>query len=163
MVSTAVSSTPMVTNGLSHCCPEDDEIRWNLRSLKVAFRTIVLRGPLNIRLCLFVDALDECDKPVKDVVAFFIQVTQEAELRVKISFSSRNFSEDMLRTLPLGQGFMLQGQNSKDITNFVNDKLTSTTSIEKSDNDLVFFQNLLVLKEIIQKADGVFLWVIISC
>jgi hypothetical protein len=164
MVSTEVSSIPTVTDGLSHCCPEDDEIRWNLRSLKAAFRDIVLRGPPNIRLCLFVDALDECDKPVKDVVAFFKQITQEARLHVKICFSSRNISEDMLRTLPQGQGFMLQEQNSKDIINFVNDKLTSTASINKSDDDLVFFQDLLVLKEeIIQKADGVFLWVIISC
>ncbi len=66
--------------------------------------------------------------------------------------------------LPMGQGFMLQEHNSRDIINFVDDKLASNTSVGKSDNDLVFFQDLLVLKEeIIQKADGVFLWVCITC
>jgi hypothetical protein len=110
-----------------------------------------------------VDALDECDKSVKDVVAFFKQLTQDANLHIKICFSSRNLSEDILKSLPVGQGFMLQEKNSKDIVNFVNNKLKSSASVEKGDNDLVFFQDLLALKkEIIQKADGVFLWVCIT-
>ncbi|KAE9375017.1 ankyrin [Stipitochalara longipes BDJ] len=141
------------------CCPEDGEIRWNIRSLKAAFRDIVLLGPPNIRLCLFIDALDECDMPIKELIDFFKQLEQDAKLRIKICFSSRNLSEDILKTLPMGQGFMLQEQNSKDIINFVNEKLASTALVEENGNDLVY-QDLMVLKEeIIHKADGVFLWV----
>ncbi|CZR69786.1 uncharacterized protein PAC_19686 [Phialocephala subalpina] len=142
------------------CCREDDEIRWNLRSLNVAFRTIVLKGPSNIRLCLFVDALDECDNPVKDFISFFEELTRNEKLHIKVCFSSRNISEDLLSSFSMGQGFILQERNSKDIKKFVNDRLSSSFSILEHDKDLIFSQDLLELKdEIIQKADGVFLWV----
>lgn len=143
----------------SRCCTEDGKIQWSVRSLKAAFKDIVLLGPPSIRICLFVDALDECDMSIKGLIDFFKEVAQDAKLRIKICFSSRNLPEDILRTFAAGQGFMLQEQNSKDIVNFVNDKLASTTSAEKGANDMVYYDLIALKEEIIQKADGVFLWV----
>jgi len=144
----------------SLCCPEDAELKWKLRSLRTAFKDIATSGPTNMSLCLFIDALDECDKPIKELISFFNELKKDSRLNIKICFSSRNLSDDLLSTFRLEQGFMIQDQNSEDIVNFVNDKLSSNISIDKSESDLIHYQDLMILKEeIIHKADGVFLWV----
>jgi hypothetical protein len=142
------------------CCHEGKEIQWTIRRLKIAFKDIMMKGPSNVTICLFVDALDESDRPVREIIIFFRKLIQEAHINIKICFSSRDIPDDLLSTFGKGQGFVLEEQNATDIVNFVSDKLTLGSSGDKTDTDLVVFQELKALKEeIIQKADGVFLWI----
>ena len=129
-----------------------DNISWNIRSLKTALYDIIAKGSRIDIVYLFIDALDECsDMTVKALIGYFRNISQRSlKTKVKICFSSRNTSEDSL-DIP---GFVLQEKNTKDIINFVDDKWALAIPMEGESQDFVN------LKEaIIEKADGVFLWV----
>ncbi|KAH9215760.1 ankyrin repeat-containing domain protein [Leptodontidium sp. 2 PMI_412] len=142
-------------------CFKDGEMGWTLRSLKSALKTIIVTGDSKIQTCLFVDALDECDTSVKDVIVSLQQLMNDAKVHLKFYITSRTSPVDMLRMLPASQGFILQEHNSKDIFKFVNDKITSNLFPDHTDEaNRIFIHDLNELKkEIIEKADGVFLWV----
>jgi hypothetical protein len=137
-----------------------DNNQWTLRSLKNALNDIVSNGSSVGVIYLIIDALDECED--MSMVAFrnyFKQLSELSKLmKIKVCFSSRFVSLDILSPSSKDQGFVLQEKNSVDIMNFVNDRWSSAVSSDGDSEDLREIKD-----EIIEKADGVFLWVSIFC
>jgi hypothetical protein len=131
---------------------------WNLTQLKEAFRALSSQTIKPLKVCFIVDGLDEFDGDDGDyegMGAFFKEIT--AFNHIKVCLSSRPWVvfEDIFRGFP---NLKLQNLTYRDIETYVHDKFHQNNS----------FLNLAsrepaaapaLLKEIVEKADGVFLWV----
>jgi hypothetical protein len=133
------------------------DFHWTRNVLRQAFEN--LRTQDQIRICLFIDGLDEYesdeDKNYEDIISFFVNLA--SSLNVKICLSSRPWLvfEDGFRLYP---NLRLQDLTFNDISRYVNDKINGHERMRElrlihpeSANDLIV--------EIVTKAAGVFLWV----
>ncbi|KAM7186462.1 hypothetical protein V8F33_011785, partial [Rhypophila sp. PSN 637] len=124
---------------------------WQIEMLKDTLeKSIKLLG--NRELCLFVDALDECnDDDAADMVSFFEDLGDQAadeNTRLRICFSSRYYPTIMLRTgneIKLDQ----EHEHGKDIVRFINAELRLKAS--KQDES--------IRQQILDKSARIFLWV----
>ncbi|TID04848.1 5'-methylthioadenosine/S-adenosylhomocysteine nucleosidase [Colletotrichum higginsianum] len=126
---------------------------WDLGQLKTLFRNAVRRLGQRQLTC-FIDALDECDdNEVSDMVKCFEDLGQYAvqnNIRFYVCFSSRHYPYiDIL----YGQKLILESQvgHEKDLADYVRSELRAGSG-PKSDE---------VITEILQKASGVFMWVVL--
>ncbi|KAI0205233.1 hypothetical protein F4808DRAFT_277961 [Astrocystis sublimbata] len=106
------------------------------------------------RVTCFVDALDECDElQVRDMIEFFEQLgrsAHEAEGKFYICFSSRHYPTIRVQ---YGRTLTLEDQpgHGQDLEKYVRSKLRAGKG-----------RNLdQVIVDILQKADGVFMWIVL--
>jgi ankyrin repeat protein len=125
----------------------------DIETAKSVFSRMVDRLGEN-RLACFIDALDECEEDqARDMVAFFESLGQYAissHIQMHICFSSRHYP---YITIEKGISLVLEDQDghSKDITDYLHSELKAR-------------QNKAMQKvqdEILQRASGVFLWVVL--
>ncbi|MCJ1329241.1 hypothetical protein MMC10_005920 [Thelotrema lepadinum] len=125
---------------------------WGIELLKDTIRS-VLKDFNHERLLCFVDALDECaEDEVRDMVEFFEdlgQLTVTDQIRLFVCFFSRHYSHI---SIDKGVELVLDKQegHSQDIVRYLSSKLKAGRSkpIEQ------------IRAEILQKASGIFLWVV---
>jgi ankyrin repeat protein len=134
----------------------------NYRSASYTWRVKALRDLLanavkrlgNRKLTCFVDALDECnDDQVQDMVEYFENLGEHAAQvgsKLYICFSSRHYPHIMVQ---FGRRLTLEKQpgHERDLQRYVRNKLKARASKEVND----------ISDEILRKADGVFLWVVL--
>ncbi|KAE9381924.1 hypothetical protein N431DRAFT_539452 [Stipitochalara longipes BDJ] len=111
---------------------------WTVRRLSNAF-DYVFQASSDSRFCLFIDGLDEYEDDPLDVIDLFIRLSKLPN--IKFCLSSRPLY-DFVRAFRAFPTLRLQDLNFGDIKQYVEDKLSTKLSLE-----------------IIEKADGVFLWV----
>ena len=128
---------------------------WTLSKLKTAFRALVDQKTLPVKLCLFIDGLDEYDGDHAEIVELFKSIV--SSLNVKVCLSSRPLPvfEHVFRALP---GLRLQDLTFNDIKHFVSDKLGKNDQMLRLSKEEPDRAPELV-NEIVFKAQGVFLWV----
>jgi hypothetical protein len=132
--------------------PESDTI-WTVQDLKSAF-TRLLQRP-NLKICLFVDGLDEFDGEHSDIAELFQSILASSSVKACLSSRPLVTFEHSFATCPR---LRLQDLTYEDISLYVREKLEDREEVlrmslaEPSD-----FQELI--EEIIVKASGVFLWV----
>ncbi|TQN67169.1 Vegetative incompatibility protein HET-E-1, partial [Colletotrichum shisoi] len=126
---------------------------WDLGQLKTLFRNAV-RGLGRRQLTCFIDALDECDdNEVSDMVRCFEDLGQYAvqnDIRFYVCFSSRHYPYiDIL----YGRKLVLESQvgHEEDLADYVRSELRAGSG-PRSDE---------VVAEILRKASGVFMWVVL--
>ncbi|PVH84734.1 hypothetical protein DL98DRAFT_584281 [Cadophora sp. DSE1049] len=136
----------------SHNIPHIPSI-WTLSKLKESFSDLV--ACRHLKMCFFIDGLDEYEGDYDELAEYIGQLSCSAN--VKLCLSSRPWPafQDAFRKLA---GLKLQDLTSDDIKQYINDKINKNEKIE-----------LLKLREpvrveiltnqLIQKAEGVFLWV----
>lgn len=129
---------------------------WTLRSLKDAFRLLVNQEIVPIKLCLFIDGLDEFDGDHEEMSELFKNITSA---NVKVCLSSRPWVvfEECFRGLP---SLRLQDLTRPDIEIYVEKLLAGNPAFRR----LAVGHPLLTTaftEEIVEKADGVFLWVVL--
>ncbi|KAK2028279.1 ankyrin [Colletotrichum zoysiae] len=121
----------------------------SLDTLKDLFRKAVLQLGRRHLIC-FIDALDECDEQqVMDMVDYFEDLTAEAtdaRIELRICLSSRHYPYVHTER---GIKITLEDQNghTEDLSNYVTSRLR--------------IQNRELQEELIKKASGVFLWVVL--
>lgn len=133
---------------------------WHVKRLERAFRQLTKSANDQVRLCFFVDGLDECDGDSQyeyhDSIAQLLKDISGYPY-VKVYLSSRFWLvfEQTFNGLP---SLRLQDLTSDDIREFVKDKFNSSEKMQqliatdpKSSEEF--------LTEITTKSDGVFLWV----
>ncbi|KAK4097349.1 hypothetical protein N658DRAFT_293023 [Parathielavia hyrcaniae] len=134
---------------------EDQLPPWERHQLLASFRRLLHRGITGSRVCIFIDGLDEYEGEHEELIQI---VRDMAHARVKLCISSRPwnifehaFGNDVVHKLYLEQF------NRPDIELYVRDKLQS-----RPDFQVVRARHLeadRLILEIIDKAQGVFLWV----
>ncbi|KAK2029662.1 pfs domain-containing protein, partial [Colletotrichum zoysiae] len=132
---------------------EPDSEGWGLDQLKNLFRSAVRRLGQRQLTC-FIDALDECDdNEVSEMVRCFEDLGQYAvqnDIRFYVCFSSRHYP---YIDIFYGQKLVLEDQvgHGKDLEDYVRSELRAGSG-PKSEQ---------VVGEILRKASGVFMWVVL--
>ncbi|OHW99504.1 pfs domain-containing protein [Colletotrichum incanum] len=126
---------------------------WDLELLNTVFRKAI-RELGQRRLTCFIDALDECNEvEVWKILKFFEDLGQYAvqnDICFYVCFSSRHYPYVDIRH---GQKLVLEDQigHSKDLADYVRSELEAGSG-PQSDQ---------VIAEILRKASGVFMWVVL--
>lgn len=145
-----------ISGALLHRWKSMEQGAWDRDELLETLRA--LRGKLksSVYFCFFVDGLDEYGVNPQEVLDVLRDIS--AEENVKLCVSSRpwpifqkEFDGDPNRRLDL------QDLTRDDIARYVRNKLEETPDFIKSSNEDKRYKDLVV--EIVEKAQGVFLWV----
>jgi ankyrin repeat protein len=129
--------------------------KWTLPLLKEALMKVLVHGSQYTHFLLILDALDEYDglRGEMDILSFLSMVnTSSKSSHLRIVFSCR-YSPDIGIPNIMG-GFRMEQRNEADITSLVNDEWSLIFPPDSMTEELHE-----VKRTIIQKADGVFLWV----
>lgn len=127
---------------------------WDLESLQSAFEAIVEQRTVSVRLCIFLDALDEHDgdnERLLDLVFRIASLQDGAIVNVKLCLASRPWA-DFTSRLSSCPGFRIHDQTRNDIQAYTSSRLSSESEHSTSDLDLLIGQ-------VTNKAHGVFIWV----
>jgi len=129
---------------------------WSLRELHEAFERLIEQQQYQISLCFFVDGLDEFSGDTEQLCMFFKGLEKRSEM-AKFCLSSRPWVA-FQENLGHGPKLRLQDLTFRDIEIYVRDKLQGSQAFMKlADRDPQLLESLKV--EILEKAQGVFLWV----
>jgi Ankyrin repeats (many copies)/NACHT domain len=127
------------------------KMNWNERELKDLFREFLTVHKK--RILLFVDGLDECvEAKTRDLVKFFRQTTKMAHSQgasLSICLSSRHYP---LITVDCCPEIIVERRNSEDISLFIAAELLT------GEESATYEQ---IRQEMVQKAKGIFLWVVL--
>ena len=134
------------------------DYQWTLKKLLAIFARLSDRDLNPVMMCFFIDGLDEYDGIHSDVVQLFQKFS--ASDNIKICLSSRPWN---VIQNAFGEGrnpkLMLQDLTREDITIYVTDKLAQDYRFQAlADADQRYHQ---LIDEIVTKAQGVFLWVVL--
>jgi ankyrin repeat protein len=153
-----VSSYPALRNlfaerfALKHSGPSDEE--WTVEELQGFLHDAVASNE-EFHLCLLVDALDEAEfeDDVRDMIGFFIQLSDEAlaphsSCKLQICLSSRHYPHI---TIQRGLSLVVEEQpeHSQDINVYITNTLSCADGSEKNDLQAC----------ILERSSHIFLWV----
>jgi hypothetical protein len=130
---------------------------WSLRKLKEAFRYLTRLENTSVKISLFIDGLDEFDGDHDSMASFFKEITDSKIIKVCLSSRPWVVFEDIFHGCPV---LRLQNLTFQDIERYVKDKLSQNDAFRKLASRNPFETKRLEL-EIVEKADGVFLWVVL--
>lgn len=136
------------------------QFRWNLSNLEEAFTSIQKQPHKKLSICLFIDAVDESDGDLQQISRFMEDLIKQVEgsaTSCKICFSCR--PRKIIRDA-FGQhmNFRIQEHTKKDIQTFAEGRLAGSPDILTPYGEPAVKKAQLI-KVILVKADGVFLWV----
>ncbi|KAN0102275.1 hypothetical protein V8E51_012785 [Hyaloscypha variabilis] len=132
---------------------------WSLRELIIAFRLLLKQTKMPVKLCLFIDGLDEFEGDHEELVELFQQLANSNSSNLKACLSSRPWVlfKDSFENCPKLQ---LQNLTYHDISSFAKDRFYANSAFTKLASRNPNLAKSL-LNEVVGKADGVFLWVAI--
>jgi NACHT domain len=134
---------------------------WGLRRLLTAFKDALAQSMVAIKLCLLIDGLDEFDGDHEILADLFNEVAGPSKINssIKICLSSRPWNI-YRENFGHGPSLQLQSLTYKDIEKYVIDRFNANEPFQRlAKGD---FQTAIKLqREIIAKAEGVFIWVYI--
>lgn len=141
-------------------------IAFSLAELQAAFELVAIQTVHSVHILLFLDALDEYSGKHEDIAKFLVSTVRTANsltasTRIKICFSSRplNIFLDYFPEVP---GFFMQDHTRADMEIVVDTIFRGNNRMNQrlnSEDSLVNGPALLLRQQILQRADGVFLWV----
>ena len=126
---------------------------WNISRVRTLFFSAIRRLGQS-RITCFIDALDECNEDeIREMIGFFEEIGQFAiasQIYFQVCFSSRHYPHITIRH---GLNMILEGQeeHEQDIAKYLHDKLRA------GDNKVI----TQIKVEILQRASGIFLWVVL--
>lgn len=123
--------------------------------LKKAFRNLIDQKTIPVKLCFFIDGLYEYEGSDAEVAELFSDLATCSNLKVCVSSRPLLVFEDAFDESP---GLRLQDLTNGDIKIFVNDVLGQNKRYKVLSLEEPILAPKLVA-EIVQKAQGVFLWV----
>ena len=132
-------------------------VRWNLSNLKHAVRLLLNQNTSPLKLCLFIDGLDEYDGDHEEMANFFQSLSYSPN--VKLCVSSRPWLAfiDAFRGCP---SLRLQDLTLRDIERYVTEKFERNPRYRRLVDEEPEEAPALVA-QIVSRADGVFLWVVL--
>ncbi|KAE9371784.1 hypothetical protein N431DRAFT_559214 [Stipitochalara longipes BDJ] len=135
--------------------PQKFDEAWTLGRLTSAFRKLAQQTMVPLKLCFLVDGLDEFHGDHEDLASLFQVVTKSPSIKICLSSRPWVIFEQIYASRP---SMRLQDLTYNDIKHFVSNKFDLSPAfgiLQESDPDSA----KLLRHEIIEKAEGVFLWV----
>ncbi|KAI4166728.1 MAG: hypothetical protein LQ343_007802 [Gyalolechia ehrenbergii] len=123
----------------------------------------ILKDPSLGNIYLMVDALDECDSKISELLEWIIRKDSELSPKIKWLTTSRNEPAFLER---LGRGHQLHTSldlNSlhvaRAVASFIDYKINELATLKSYTSEL----RVVVRKSLLEKAEGTFLWVALVC
>lgn len=127
---------------------------WTEEKLRHCFQTLIKAITPALRVCIFIDGLDECSGDHRELLGLVSQVADNQD--VKVCFSSRpeRSFEEFLPSCSL----RLQDLTKEDMQVYVKTKIDGIPQIQSLSSDKVSWKDEM-RRLIVERAQGVFLWV----
>jgi hypothetical protein len=140
----------------SSCTPFAEKEPWTKGELLCSFEALACQTQEPLRFCFFVDGLDECDGDHTDIISIIKKLSSFPSMKCCISSRPWTVFREVYEPSPWT--LRIQDLTRDDIELYVEDKL-------KNHRDFLVLQSHspvdaeCLIKEIVRKAEGVFLWV----
>jgi len=134
------------------------KLEWSLDQLMLGLQLYVQNIVGNTRACLLIDGLDEFEGDHGMIINLFKDLQAQSAQHLKVCLSSRPWPvfETAFKDVPQ---FKLQDLTLHDMTCYVRDNFKQNQAMSKlMSHDLIAEHALAA--ELVQRADGVFLWVV---
>ncbi|CZR60300.1 uncharacterized protein PAC_10196 [Phialocephala subalpina] len=131
---------------------------WSLAQLQKAFTRLALCASQQLKMCFFIDGLDEYEGDPEEIAQYFKDLS-EISAHAKFCLSSRPWPtfQTIYHDAP---GLKVQDMTHDDIKLYVEDRLERNPVLQDLlDEDPGGASGLI--EELVNKADGVFLWVVL--
>ena len=127
---------------------------WTEGKLRHCFQTLIKAITPALRICIFIDGLDECNGDHRELLGLVSQVAENQD--VKVCFSSRpeRAFEEFLPSCSL----RLQDLTEVDMLVYVKTKIDDIPQIQSLSSDKISWKDTMQ-GLIVERAQGVFLWV----
>jgi hypothetical protein len=143
------------SQALDPLTPHPPEKELSLSNLMQAFTVLVQQTNVPLKLCLFIDGLDQYEGDLEKIVSIFKGFSRSLDVKICISSQPLLVFEDALSTFP---ALKLQSLTLNDIKNYVKEKLTTSKRYQQLAADEPIIATALE-QEIAASSDSVFLWV----
>ena len=137
------------------CLFNDNPKGWSDQELHTMLRTAVREASRSLKICLFVDGLDEFDGELNDLICLFQDLVQNRNVKACVASRPWLVFEDAFKHKP---SLMLQDLTFDDIKLYVMSSLRDNSSFAQLQRRETEYADQLV-EDIVLKASGVFLWV----
>ncbi|CZR66947.1 uncharacterized protein PAC_16847 [Phialocephala subalpina] len=130
----------------------------SLAQLQKAFARLIECASRQLKMCFFIDGLDEYEGDPEEIAQYFKDLSLVSE-NTKFCLSSRPWPifQDIYQDTP---GLRVQDMTRDDIKLYIEDKLERSRSMQElRDEDPE--GSLGLIEELVSKADSVFLWVVL--
>ena len=131
---------------------------WTREELWQALGRLRLKASANARFCFFIDGLDEYDGPLEDIIEVLQSLRQWPDIKLCISSRPDNAFTDAFGE-ESSSHLALEDLTRDDIEKYVRDTLADNAGFRALQAENDFSQSLVT--EIVDKARGVFLWVVL--
>ena len=136
-----------------------DEIAqiWTERRLRQLLYALVQQSTENIKLCFFIDGLDELDGEIEEFLRMLDPLAKRSNVKICISSRPWKIFEDQFKSVPM---LRLHQLTQKDIETYVNDKVVKARQSMSGSAGILDDREIADLTSTIaDRAEGVFLWV----
>jgi hypothetical protein len=130
-------------------------VSWSLQRLMSSFNMLVQQTAIPLKICFLIDGLDEFNGDHEEIVELFKNITYRNNIKVCLSSRPWVVFEDSFWDCPT---LRLQHLTRPDIEQFVTDTFVHNNPFCKLKAREPKLASALI-SEIVEKADGVFLWV----
>ncbi len=132
---------------------------WKTGELQDALLSIASKSTFDVNICIFVDALDEHDGNHRDLLSTLDRLTRLTDnssfrLRLCLAGRQRNIFKDAFRNCP---GFSIHEHTTSDIRQYTEGRIQCAMSGNLTEDGELALSSLV--ENVIEKAEGVFLWV----
>ena len=148
-----VNKSELAANGL-----EIGPITWSLAQMKKAFTRLIKHAGPQLKMCFLIDGLDEYEGDAEEVAQYFKDLALVSE-HTKFCLSSRPWPifQDIYQGAP---GLKVQDMTYDDIKLYVQENLERNRCMQELlDEDPQ--RSSVLIDELVTKANGVFLWVVL--
>jgi hypothetical protein len=143
------------SQALDPLTPQPPEKKLSLSNLMQAFTVLVQQTKVSLKLCLFIDGLDEYEGELEKIVTIFEGLSRSPNVKICVSSQPLLVFDDAFSKF---SGLKLRDLTLKDIKNYVNAELATSKRYQQLAADDPMSAAALE-QEIVASADGVFLWV----
>ncbi len=127
---------------------------WTEGRLRRCFQTLIKAITPALRVCIFIDGLDECSGDHRELLELVSQFADNQD--VKVCFSSR--PERSFEEFLPSSSLRLQDLTQEDMQVYVKTRIDEIPQIQSLSSDKISWKNEM-LRLIVERAQGVFLWV----
>ncbi|KAL2060091.1 hypothetical protein VTL71DRAFT_9913 [Oculimacula yallundae] len=127
---------------------------WTITELKECFSRIQTQTQLDLRICLFVDGLDEYEGDHEEVLEIFEDLAKNPGIKLCLASRDWNIFRDWFKDRPM---IRLEDLTKVDIRNFTQSKLDQDRRFAILRQGNSTYDDVIDL--IVSEAEGVFLWV----
>ena len=130
---------------------------WSVSELAAALRALATADHVSLRMCFFIDGLDEYDSNHAELCEVLRDMASSPHIKMCLSSRrwpvfERSFGDDSQESLDI------QDLTRNDIRRFVNDQLQAHSRWTAKASEEVVLEKVELVDRIVAQADGVFLW-----